>query len=216
MGGKRHKGVGYNRARKTKVSPLVTVPNEPEIEDDDEDEEECSPPAAEHSVQPAPESLPIPELDSQLLAAVDIFHCRMSEAKKALLKVKRRWKRRLPYILDHEKYNLWRYESVVQREQLRLAEIDYELCQAKSKWLTCCKRWSRRRSYYLLRIRHRENPKDIVLEAFYLRALDRVREPVPVSPLIDMWPGHGHNFFEHTAEHFGLAIAYGVEWSEAL
>ena len=140
----------------------------------------------------------------------------MAIAKKALKKVERRWERRFSYLHDKEKHSLWRETSVVQREQNRLWDMDVELCKAKLKWLQACKRWSRWRAYYLLQKRYLANPKDVVVEAFYLRAQGRIKEPLPQSDLLDMLPGRGQNLWEHNARQFGLAIAYGLEWSSAL
>ena len=74
MGGKRHKGIGYNRAKKRKVSPLVPVPDEPENTEDDDEEEDCSPPAYEPPMPPAALSVSPPQDPDLILEAVNIFY----------------------------------------------------------------------------------------------------------------------------------------------
>ena len=130
--------------------------------------------------------------------------------------MRRRWERKKHYLFD-EKHSLWRHESEVKRDEARLAQTDHELMEARLYWVKCQASWRGWRSYYMLSERYFANPGDPVLKGFFERAIDRLCVTrLWDLPSYKLWPGVGHNWKAWNAEHFGLAIAYGLEYSDRL
>ena len=42
----------------------------------------------------------------------------------------------------------------------------------------------------------------------------KARIPSDLGRVMDMWPGLGHNIFEWNARNYGLAIAYGMDYTD--
>ena len=136
MGGKRHKGIGMNRAKK-KFCLLVPAVEEPEEPKEPEEVEEPAQqpgvgPSQKYEPEPAPEPEPEhpPDTRSGTLAVVSKLHARVLDAKLRYLKVRRRWERKKHYLFD-EKHSLWRHESEVKRDEARLAQTDTELMEGR-------------------------------------------------------------------------------------
>ena len=133
---------------------------------------------------------------------------RMDQAKRDYDKVKRRWERKLPWVVEGKAWDgpqsLWRHASEVKRDEGRLAAIDSELQTARRFYVHCRGKWLRWRTFArLLDSRDRSTPEDpALLDRFIERARERAVEariPSDLGRVIDMWPGLGHNIFEWNA-----------------
>ena len=224
MGGKRQKGIGMNKARKKKVSFAIAVPELPESDgDDDAGEDDDPPPPPAPKPTPAPEPNPTPSASSDLPAGSEFqsvledAHARSIKAKKNYDKIKRCWQRKMSYINGREDaHSHWRSDSEVRRDIERLFSADSELWVAHAEWAVLHCRWVRMRSVYVLSLRHAASPEDQALERFYKRALKRAlgMGNVCMEPMIKHLQPHT-NIWDFLAKHFGLALTYGLVYSDA-
>ena len=83
-----HKGVGMNRAKKRKLSPLV--PDPIFAEDTPEPEEACPAPAPAPSPSPPPTAPEEPKQDARCPSEIQILYYRVKQAEKNFIKVRRR------------------------------------------------------------------------------------------------------------------------------
>ena len=84
-----HKGVGMNRPKKRKLSPLVPGPIF--AEDTPEPEEACPAPAPAPSPSPPPTAPEEPKQDARCPSDIQILYYRVKQAEKNFIKVRRRW-----------------------------------------------------------------------------------------------------------------------------
>ena len=86
MGGKRHKGIGFNRARKKKVLSGVTAasstPVLEEPEDDPEEDETPDPAPVQHAPAPPPVTL-VEQASAQVGSGADQLYEYLEEARAA-------------------------------------------------------------------------------------------------------------------------------------
>ena len=80
-----HKGVGMNRAKKRKLSPLVPGPIV--VEDTPEPEEACPAPAPAPSPSPPPTAREEPKQDTRDVPEIVILWYRMKQTEKDFIKV---------------------------------------------------------------------------------------------------------------------------------
>ena len=83
-----HKGVGMNRAKKRKLSPLVPGPIF--AEDTPEPEEACPAPAPAPSPSPPPTAREEPKQDTRDVSEIDLLLYGAVQAKKNFIQVQRR------------------------------------------------------------------------------------------------------------------------------
>ena len=224
------------RAKKNKVEAADVGAIAPVISSDDEDAagesllDRAHPPPRDPS--PLLERSSSPDSLTGLEAGVQHIgfgpeererRARMDRAKRAYDKAKRRWERKLSWVVEGKAWDgphsLWRHASEVKRDEGRLAKIDDELQTARRFYAHCRGQWLRWRSFArLYDSRDRSPPGDpALMETLLERARVRVvecRVPSNEGRVIDMWPGVGHNLCEWNARSFGLAIAYGIEYNE--
>ena len=110
----RHRGIGMNRAKKRKVSPLVPAPmTEPEPASEESEDE---PPAPEpvHS----PPRAASKKRARPMLTALRRARQEMADAKKAFEKVERKWHKKADTYFS-DKYSPWSECSVTVRSRTR-------------------------------------------------------------------------------------------------
>ena len=73
---------------------------------------------------------------------------KMQEGEAKFKKVERRWLRKMSYIHDRNgSHSLWRSDSEVQRDYVRLINADHEMCEARLSWFVRRLWWLRLRSH---------------------------------------------------------------------
>ena len=157
MGGKRHKGVGYNRAKKKKPSPLVPAAEVTSEVEESESEQEPEPepePEPQPALAPAPEPAPQPVTSSggdHFQRHLPWARSRMLAAKKEYEKAERRWERNFRTYFNYDKYSPYNSQSVVARIKERLQRADDELDEARSAYVWHRTVWLRLRSWLRFR-----------------------------------------------------------------
>ena len=170
MGGKRHTGIGFNRPKKRKVSPLVPAPAT--SEDTVETKEPSPPPSPEREPSPVAPARPAPKprhltIDKSGLA---LAREQMRDAEKEYQKVQRRWERKKLTYFDYDKYSPWAEVSVVQRIKARLQQADDDLDAARSDWVFRREVWLRLRTHLRMTKLKEENPGDKEIVSQWLTA----------------------------------------------
>ena len=137
MGGKRHKGVGFNRPEKKKVTSgaaVVTSTRTAEESEDDPEEE-----AAPNLEPPQPAPRPAPALlveaaASHASSAITSLYKHLASAwaaeaiaQRHLAKKERRWRKAKETYITSGKYSRFDERSVVKRVEQRLWKADVEL-----------------------------------------------------------------------------------------
>lgn len=218
MGGKRHTGIGYNRARKTKV-PKVAAAQQMSLDD-------CEPPG------PAPAPSPVPAQVRQVMAAVavaaapeqepkpalmqpveivDDLLAKLAEAKANLAKAERSWEKTKLTYSNHEQHSLFDCRSVVERDDARLLAADQQLGEARALLVWHSDRYSRHRTYFRFAERLLDRPCDAVTRVFYERAYRRVMIAPRVPSWESMWPGiRAGNIWDWNARNYGLCLTRGL------
>ena len=162
----RHRGIGMNRAKKRKISPLVPAPVT-ELEPASEESED-EPPAPEPVPSPpraASKKRARPMLTALLQARKD-----MADAKKAFEKVERKWHKKADtYFADT--YSPWSEPSVVARVRARLQQADDELDAARTQYHEHRRRYMAYRACMALEELQDDCP---FLAKAYLKAMQRV------------------------------------------
>ena len=221
MGGKRHRGIGFNRARKKKVTAVAAgassvVSNE---ESDDSEDEGEAPDTSPPSPPPAPPPASLIELPTaqESSAKPSLYEhlqsARVAEAKarEHAAKKLRRWHKAKETYVTSGNYSRYDEPSVVKRVEDRLWKADVELATARAHVARCRIIFVRLRTLLALYEKMRESdPVDPVLCGFWDRARVRVLEPVPLPNMRDMWPGQRSNIWEFNRESFGLALTWGL------
>ena len=99
MPGKRHKGVGMNRAKKKKVVTVATVEEESESDDEAEDDPQAPPAPPLPTLEPPPPAL-VESVAAEVPSAAIQFKQQLAEAKAAVRaaqrdvnKKERKWER---------------------------------------------------------------------------------------------------------------------------
>ena len=218
----RHKGIGMNKAKKRKPSPLVPAAevvleeeepeSEPEPEHEPENEPESEPVPA--PAEPAPAEACQPRVNPS--ARLAKLHKEMRAAEQLVKVAERKWERKKKTYMDSGKYSPYDVQSTVQRIESRLLEADKELGQARATYLRHRDRWVRWRSYCLLSQRYQENPLDDVIFKFWKRAALRVAEFPQVPQWTSMWPGRGADYRDRAARDFGLQFAWGLTHADEI
>ena len=214
MGGKRHKGVTMNRAKKKKVSELLS--QLVEVEDTTDTAEPCPAPIA--APEPSPPSPPPPvleELQDQTLWATELneLERRRGDAVSAALAVMQRWvKTQETYYTDPAKYIWGVSESEQARVVERLNHADFERKKADRKLANCIREIKLFKMARLFSIRAILHPRKKALPHLACMAAVRLqrfreRKDEPVMPTEIMGPASLTWYLTNT---FGLAQAWGV------
>ena len=239
----RHKGIGMNKAKKKRILRAEPAPDHPIITENDDvsDGEGQLPP---HVCVPNPDPLPDPAGDDAGCSSDPVppssadgdtdtlkahgaeLQARLNDATRYYEKVKRRWERKIPWVVDGNHadgpHSWWRHSSEVVRDELRLAKMDSELIDARRDLLMRRSRWLRWRTFIRLgnrRALRGAAPPDSSLDTMYERARTRVVNGLQLPrKLSGMWPRTGPydhvGFSELIARSVGLAIAYGVQYND--
>jgi hypothetical protein len=175
------------------------------------------PPAASPEPGPstsaAPQSTPEesrPRSADLRLHWVQKRHAGLVKARKHLKIVERRWKK-TKQTYESGKHSYWAATSVVQRNQVRMLEIDEELGKARALVGHWNNGYRRARSYYMFRQRLQQNPtqENMKLALFLAdRCYDWHERAVPHWKTA--WPGFGHNIYDRIADQYGLAVTWGL------
>ena len=230
MGGKRHKGVGMNRANKKKRAPPAPQQNESPIMHD-----EC------RASQQPPESVPEPHHVSEVSAAVaevtgaaqdegssnqsalepvqilEGLYAAVSRAEHHLDVMQRSWEKTKATYDDKENHSLFTCESVVKRDDERCLHADTQLGEARAQLVWHTQRLRRHTTFFTLARRHLKRPDDLVLKAFCDRAFRRVMTVPPVPSWKSMWPGfEAKTIWDWNANSYGLAISRGLTHVDCL
>jgi hypothetical protein len=225
MGGKRHTGIGFNRPKKRKVSPLVPAPAT--SEDTVETKEPSPPPSPEREPSPVAPARPAPKprhltIDKSGLA---LAREQMRDAEKEYQKVQRRWERKKLTYFDYDKYSPWAEVSVVQRIKARLQQADDDLDAARSDWVFRREVWLRLRTHLRMTKLKEENPGDKEIVSQWLTAgirLTGIWPPELWRPHVEeLGPGHfaarrSVAAADLVARELGLARAWGLTHSDEL
>ena len=216
MGGRRHKGVGMNRAKKKKMAQPEVVEEESASEEEAEPEDWTPPPQS-------PPLMPVPELEVEGVAAgaptaastmQERLVCARAAARAALRTVKkkeRRWDRAKKTYCESGKYSFYDFPSVKKRVEVRLFIADVEFGEAQAQHVARQTRCTRIRAFIAWQKRMvATGSLDPLVERFYYRARARVLEPVPVPSWKSMWPGLSHNIWEWNQKNYGLAVTRGL------
>ena len=227
MGGKRHKGVGFNRPKKKKVLAVEEVSIEAEESEDEPDLTQGQAPEPEPSPPPSPEPAP-PTRDEtkQIRSGFAKAHMakareQLCEAERKLQVSERRWKKKKQTYHHSGKYSVWDQPSIVKRVEQRLFDADIELGKARALVAFRRDRYIRWRSYYMLTKRMDEDPRAFVADydmmGFWLRSVRRIAE-MPTAPASwrSMWPATFNNIFDWNTEHFGIALTWGLTHTDSL
>ena len=221
MGGKRHKGIGMNRAKKKKVlaGTAVVLSASVDAEAEEDESDDVGPNITPPDPPPPPPPVQLVEAASmQVASAADSLYehlARTQEAEAAArrqsAKKLRRWhETKATYILSGN-YSRYDESSVVKRVEQRLWRADVELATARARVVQCRISFVRLRTLLALYEKMREfGPVDPVHRRFWDRARVRVLEPVPMPNLRDMWPGQRSNIWEYNRESFGFALTWGL------
>ena len=224
MGGKRHKGISMNRAKK-KFCLLVPAVEEPEEPEEPEEVEEPAQqpgvgPSKKTEPEPAPEPEPEhpPDTRSGTLAVVSKLHARVLDAKLKYLKVRRRWERKKHYLFD-EKHSLLRHKSEVKRDEARLAQTE-----TPSSWMQGCTGSRARpagaaggRSTCCASAISRTQAIPCSQASVSAPSIQVVCDAcIGASQLQTVAWGGSQLWKEWNDDHFGLVIAYGLEYSDRL
>ena len=159
----RASSLGVKRAKKRAPCQIDPAPKETgnDSDDDDSDGESLFQPPI-HDPSPPPEhgspsdSLTGLEAGFKRLGGVFVTelrerHVLMKAAQHKYEKVKRRWDRKVSWVVEGKAWDgphsLWRHASDVKRDELRLATIDAELALARRLYVYRRGRWRRFRTY---------------------------------------------------------------------
>ena len=217
MGGRRHKGIGINRAKKKTVLPVAPVIDESES-DDEADDEPPAPPAPPLPATEPPPPAAVEAVEGKTPKAAASFRKHLARAKAAVrvaqhevAKKERKWERVKKTYMDKDIYSRWAERSVVQRVEQRLFRADIELGRARAVLVQRTGAHTRQRCYLVW---HRRllacNAADPLIVQFYQRALARVKERAPLPKWKSMWPGMSHNIWELNRQNYGLALTWGL------
>ena len=219
MGGKRHSGIGYNRAKKSKLpaGPRVTSSTRLEEGSDNGSSDEEAP--LLHPPEPPPPPPPAELVEAVEAGAVDgarYFKKQMrraqaatAEAQKLVTKKLRRWHKAKKTYVSSGAYSIYDGPSVAKRVRDRLFKADCDLAEARARVVQCRGCWLRLRTFLALYHRMCEpSSNDEVMRQFWERAKVRVLEPVPEPDFRDMWPGQRRNIWEWNEESYGLALTW--------
>ena len=212
MGGSRHRGIGFNRAKKKKPPAAEAVVEESMDVDMAKGEAVAGPglplePAPAPAVPPLDSFLPADEfqgrssaregLEEQVKFLLLLARIKVGKSRHELRKVKRKWQRCQRSYVDTDKYSVWDEPSTVARVQERLMKADVELGEARARYVMYEARWARLRSlcmwYKRLLVTGGEDP---VVRRFFDRARARCSEGVSRPIWKSQWEGMGQNFGE--------------------
>ena len=138
----RHRGLGMNRAKKSKPSPLVPRPTVPR------NDAIIKEPAPAPAPDPIP-SRPAPATDALVAKwqkELPKARLAMVKARKEYEKVHRRWVRTAHTHFD-EDHSPWADPSVVARVKQRLQQADDALDKARAEYVRCRREWSTIRTF---------------------------------------------------------------------
>ena len=221
MPGKRHKGLGMNRAKKKKAVPVATVEEEAEFEEEAEDAPDAPPaPPPPHIGTPAARTGEScgswrAVIRGQIGAGAGGRKGRKAAVRAAqhdVNKKERKWERVKKSYLDNEKYSVWDVQSVVQRVEMRLFRADIELGRARAVLVQRSDSYTRLRCFLIWHKRLVACAgKDPLVERFYQRAFARVLQPAPCPLWKSMWPGMSHNIWDWNRQNFGLALTMKLD-----
>ena len=210
----RHRGIGMNKARKKKPSPLVPAQSEPMNVEASGGGAPAASPEPGPSSSAAPQSTPAesqPKREDRFLKIVQRRLQRLRKEKKRLKIIERRWEKTKKTYHGSGKAGYWDAPSVVNRKEGRMMTIDMELGKARAlvgHWSTG---YRRARSYYVLEKRWDQNmtPENLaILRVAEDRHFDWDPDAVPLWKTA--WPGLSRNFYDHIADQYGLAVTWGV------
>ena len=214
MGGKRQKGVTMNRAKKKKVSELLS--QLVEVEDTNAAAEPCPAPLVDPEPSPPSPSSPVlEELQDQTLWTAEMkelqrhFEAALTENLAVML----RWvKTRETYYSDPSHYHYGIAESEKARVVPRLEHADFELKKARRKVADCRHEKKLFFTARLLSLRAVLHPRKKALPRLARMAAVRLqrfreRKDEPVMPTEIMGPASLTWYLTNT---FGLAQAWGV------
>ena len=131
MGGKRHKGIGFNRPKKKKVEPAEEVSIEAEESEDEPDLTREPPPEPEPLPPPSPEPAPPTHAEAKEISASGALgHLRkardqLREAERRLQVSERRWNKKKKTYHDSGKYSVWDQPSIVKRVEQRMFDAEH-------------------------------------------------------------------------------------------
>ena len=219
MGGKRHKGIGMNRAKKSKLPPGPRVTSSTRLEggsDNDSSDEETPLLHPPEPLPPPPRAEQVEAVEAGAGDGVRYFKTQIkraqaatAEANKLVAKKLRRWHKAKKTYVSSDVYSIYDGPSVFNRVKDRLLKADCELAEARARVVQCRGSWLRLRTFLALYHRMCESSSDDeVMRQFWERAKVRVQEPVPEPDLRDMWPGQRRNIWEWNEESYGLALTW--------
>ena len=145
----------------------------------------------------------------------------LREAERQLQVSERRWKKKKQTYHHSGKYSVWDQPSIVKRVEHRMFDADIELGKARALVNFRRDRYILFRSYYMLTKRMDENPeafvRDYDMMGFWLRAVSRIAD-MPTAPALwrSAWPATYGNIWEWNAQHFGMALSWGLTHVDAL
>ena len=147
MGGQRHKGISYNRAKKKKVT--FAAPVEDEVSSAEGSEDDAPRPVPEPE---PPAAAPVPNAPALTMdrAGLAVARKQMLAAEKHYQLIKRRWERKKSTYFNYDKYSPWAEQSVVKRIMSRLQQADDQLDAARAQWIFRRQVWLRLRSWLAL------------------------------------------------------------------
>ena len=130
MGGKRHKGIGYNRAKKKK--PVQSVLVDDEVVDQDAPEDT---PAASAAAPPEPEAEP--SAPCVPLSPQAILEQKEADAFHKLNIMNKRWRKTINTYFNENPGNRWLTKSELARTLERLQHADDEQDAATREYVMC-------------------------------------------------------------------------------
>ena len=206
----RHKGIGMNRPKKRKHSPLVPGPIFEE--DTSEPEEPCPAPAPAPSPPPAPTTLEEPQQGTCCASEIKVLSYVKKQAAKNFLKVRRRWVKTASTYVNNFDF-VGKARSEVVRAHERLLQADKIHDEAWSKYILAHREWSLLKTFNIVSKRARRRPENLALQNVALLAESRLlrfrlRRFEPGSNVTSFW--NPKDYAELVASECGLARTFGL------
>ena len=169
----RHRGIGMNRPKKRKVSPLVPVSvTEEEPEEEPSELPQPTPAPALVCREVAASMAEVAEQASsvdRLLDPVDIVDDLLEKIRCAELRLaqaERSWEKTKVTYSDYTAHPLFDCKSVMERDEERLLAADRQLGEARAQLAWHRQIYTRYRTFFRLSERVLDRPTDRVLRAF--------------------------------------------------
>ena len=209
-----HKGVGMNRAKKRKLSPLVPVPIF--AEDTPEPEEACPAPVPAPSPSPPPTAREEPKQDTRDVSEIEILLYRAVQAKKDFIQVQRRWAKTGRTYLSTAHF-FAEHPSELVRTHERLLQADKLHDEAHSKYMLARRKWRLLQTFNTISKRAKRSPENLALQNVALLAETRMlrfelHRLEPGSNVTNFW--NPKNIMDVVCSEFGIAQAFGLVWMD--